>query len=263
MKKTGTLQSIGLATALVLGACFSASATIDMTFTWADTHYEAGYSDTYINSSDAIGIYEFNTSGNGIPNPFYSVCLSPAGLLDGNTHTYNILSFSEAGQGIYPTAWAQSGGPNNQQWGINNAAWLWNTYGMNIVNNKSPYAGQQNQAAAALEFAVWTVLYDSSGYGKVTGNSWTAPTGQMDATTLAYYNGFIDALTASGISGPTFTGNVLESTIADTGAGSGGSQEFFMLGTPVPEPTTLVAGALLLLPFGASTLRLLRRRHSV
>jgi len=30
--------------------------------------------------------------------------------------------------------------------------------------------------------------------------------------------------------------------------------------SPVPEPTTMTAGALLLLPFGASTLRVLRRR---
>ena len=30
--------------------------------------------------------------------------------------------------------------------------------------------------------------------------------------------------------------------------------------TPVPEPTTMIAGALLLLPFGASTLRILRRK---
>jgi hypothetical protein len=30
--------------------------------------------------------------------------------------------------------------------------------------------------------------------------------------------------------------------------------------TPVPEPTTMIAGALLLVPFGASTLRMLRRR---
>jgi hypothetical protein len=30
--------------------------------------------------------------------------------------------------------------------------------------------------------------------------------------------------------------------------------------TVVPEPTTMIAGALLLLPFGASTLRILRRR---
>ncbi len=31
--------------------------------------------------------------------------------------------------------------------------------------------------------------------------------------------------------------------------------------TPVPEPTTLVAGALLLLPFAASTLRFVRRNR--
>jgi hypothetical protein len=30
---------------------------------------------------------------------------------------------------------------------------------------------------------------------------------------------------------------------------------------PVPEPTTMIAGALLLLPFGASTLRILRKRQ--
>ncbi len=33
--------------------------------------------------------------------------------------------------------------------------------------------------------------------------------------------------------------------------------------TPVPEPTTMVAGAMLLLPFGASTLRMLRRKQTV
>jgi hypothetical protein len=31
---------------------------------------------------------------------------------------------------------------------------------------------------------------------------------------------------------------------------------------PVPEPTTMVAGALLLLPFGASTIRILRRNRT-
>jgi hypothetical protein len=32
--------------------------------------------------------------------------------------------------------------------------------------------------------------------------------------------------------------------------------------TPVPEPTTMVAGAMLLLPFGFSTLRILRKRQT-
>jgi hypothetical protein len=31
---------------------------------------------------------------------------------------------------------------------------------------------------------------------------------------------------------------------------------------PVPEPATIIAGALLLLPFGASTVRILRRNRS-
>jgi hypothetical protein len=30
----------------------------------------------------------------------------------------------------------------------------------------------------------------------------------------------------------------------------------------VPEPTTMIAGALLLLPFGASTIRILRRNRT-
>jgi hypothetical protein len=35
-----------------------------------------------------------------------------------------------------------------------------------------------------------------------------------------------------------------------------------VFGTPIPEPTTMIAGALLLLPFGASTLRILRKRQT-
>ena len=35
-----------------------------------------------------------------------------------------------------------------------------------------------------------------------------------------------------------------------------------VFGTPVPEPTTMIAGALLLLPFGASTLRMLRKSRA-
>jgi hypothetical protein len=32
--------------------------------------------------------------------------------------------------------------------------------------------------------------------------------------------------------------------------------------TAVPEPTTMIAGALLLLPFGASTLRFMRKNRA-
>jgi hypothetical protein len=42
-----------------------------------------------------------------------------------------------------------------------------------------------------------------------------------------------------------------------TGAING---DFSLTATPVPEPTTILAGALLLLPFGVSTIRMLRRK---
>jgi hypothetical protein len=48
---------------------------------------------------------------------------------------------------------------------------------------------------------------------------------------------------------------------------NGGGWSFTLLDkgsapTPVPEPTTMIAGALLLLPFGVSTLRILRKKRA-
>jgi hypothetical protein len=50
--------------------------------------------------------------------------------------------------------------------------------------------------------------------------------------------------------------------IGDTGGPSSGSVDINSITvSPVPEPTTMIAGALLLLPFGASTLRMLRKNR--
>ena len=110
MKPFRLAQTVVLMTALVLGAGSKATAsTVNLQFTWTGTLYESGYANTYINTSDAIGIYAFNQWGalnNSVPNPLYSICLSPAGLLDGGQYTYNIQSFSTASPGIYPSDWA-------------------------------------------------------------------------------------------------------------------------------------------------------------
>jgi hypothetical protein len=42
---------------------------------------------------------------------------------------------------------------------------------------------------------------------------------------------------------------------------SGAADGYGVYSTPIPEPTTLIAGALLLIPFGASTLRALRKNR--
>ena len=256
------LKFLALALVVISAGSPRARAALTMTFTWDQTYYQSGYSATYINTSDAIGIYHFNTSGDGVdvPSSYWSVCVSPNGLLDGNPHTYNVLSFAQANPGIYPSAWAWDGSSSNPQyWGINNAAYLWNRYGMDIVNNTGA-VGYQSQRATALEFAVWTALYDSKQYGQLGsaaeiaanhGVYWTAP--QMDATTLGWYTTYINALTSSGLTHALYDGNILESDIAKSGPDSGGSQEFLLLGishnnvSPVPEPTTMIAGAFALL----------------
>jgi hypothetical protein len=68
------------------------------------------------------------------------------------------------------------------------------------------------------------------------------------------------------LGGPA-TGDILVvNTALTTWGGASGSvqdgnaQDIRIL-APVPEPTTILAGALLLLPFGASTLRILRKRQ--
>jgi len=269
MKKTKTAKAFGLATVLILGAACSATASITMTFTWAGSLWQAGYTATLntptysgqvINGNDAIGIYAFDVAANPSPSvgsPFYSVCLSPAGLLNGGTYTYDAKQFSDASPGIYPSEWAVAGG---QPVGINNAAYLWSTYGAGVLADKN------SAEAAALEFAIWTALYDSTAYGKL-GNDYFTING-LSGDTATDYTKYLGDLTGSTFSGG-FTGDILEGTGAVSGGpNSGQSQEFFLLQsgsqlTPVPEPTTMVAGALLLLPLGVSALRIVRKNRAV
>ena len=175
------VQTLALVSALVMGASLSARAAVTMTYTDSGTFALSGFpadSAGYINGSDLIGIYKFITdTHDGVPNPLYSVCLDPAGVLDRSQHTYDLIPFggglSGANPGIFPSAWAwnHGAGGHDQYWGIQNASYLWNTYGMNIVNSGSPIA-TKNAEAAALEFAIWTALYDSTAYGVVGSSPW-------------------------------------------------------------------------------------------
>jgi hypothetical protein len=56
---------------------------------------------------------------------------------------------------------------------------------------------------------------------------------------------------------PDFLLNTTPSPIVGTITG-----DFLLTATAVPEPTTLISGVLLLLPFGASTLRILRKNRT-
>jgi hypothetical protein len=255
MRKTTCLfKTLALASAVLLGARVSTKATITLALENASSRSEYGFTATIPGFSDSIanyyiGVYRFYEIG--IPdgsNPFYSVCLSPGGNLNWGTYKYDQLTFEQANPGANPATWAYSG---SDLWGIQNANWLWRQFGSSAT---TPDKG------AGLALAMFAALYNSTGYGQVD-LSITAPfqvTYWADHTgaATAYYND-LTALTASGAfdtSKDIYYGYVLRPQ-----EGQGIGQDFILIGTPVPEFTTLLAGALLLLPFGASTVRVMRR----
>jgi hypothetical protein len=94
--------------------------------------------------------------------------------------------------------------------------------------------------------------------------------GVTDSITKNVYNVLGGSLlaTATSVNGApataTITGSPSSIYVAElvTVAGPGSVISFANTYTAVPEPTTMIAGALLLLPFGASTLRVLRKHRT-
>jgi hypothetical protein len=204
-----------------------------------------------VTSREIIGIYQFTGSQNSTIKTLWSTCLSPIGDLGGEMYTYTEYSFKEGKYGKNPDAWAMG---TEDDAGIQNAQFLWRLYSPGIIAS-----GTQAQGAG-LALAIWEALYDSTGYGAVDAapgkfevTSWGTTLAQQTDVHNAYKD-YLAGLVGSWDKKYLTTGSVLRST--DIGAG----QDLIYI---VPEPTTILAGALLLLPFVISTLRILRRRHCV
>jgi hypothetical protein len=91
---------------------------------------------------------------------------------------------------------------------------------------------------------IWTIVNSSAG------------------VTAAGYSALGGSLVFTG-NNPLFTSSGSDGTYAIGGYGNvGGNLEVDFDYTPVPESTTIIAGALLLLPFGASALRILRKKQT-
>lgn len=257
MRRTSylTKMTILATTAIAVGA-IDAKASVDMTITGLGLSTTAvgltgpnGISITPGN--DYIGLYQFTVNsvgpgGNNQNGPFtagqtfYSVCLSPSGVVDQSMHSYDYDSFEQVGAGLNPLN-------GNFTAGIQAAAWLWANYG---APNGAVTTGDQG---AGLALAMYSAYYG----GGVT------PLFNGDAAAAAAYTTYMGYL-ATYLVGPpgTLTGYML---VPDP-TGSDAGQEFIVFAPSVsnlgsvPEPTTVIAGALLLLPFGASTFRVLRRK---
>jgi len=218
--------------------------------------------------ADWIGLYQFDVepgSNPAIQSSFYSVCLSPLGNLPPGEQTYNYESLASASKSANPAAWAHSG---NQYYGVQNATYLLGMYSAAITSGKGYVSGLIGTSAdqgTALALAMYAALYNSTGYGMLGGSSFVNTTGtgvgQVFGAVDKDYMDILSMLTPS----KAASGSAAE----DGGVlvpEDPGSQEFELLSTDlpagfgvVPEPTTLIAGALLLVPFGASVLRVIRK----
>ncbi len=95
--------------------------------------------------------------------------------------------------------------------------------------------------AAALQGAIWNQVAVGAGY--------TTSISGTPAINTAYAN-MLAAL-------PSLTVQADLVGLVDVSTANSGQN--YVVPNPVPEPTTMIAGALLLLPFGASALRILRK----
>jgi hypothetical protein len=261
-----------LAVAGVVAGAMSAAAqstpTINLTLNQSGGDYTTASlinpDGTSLNNAN-LGVFSFTVNsidpaiasqtGLTIGSGFNSVCLSPEGTLYFNQgYDYTYQSFSGAYDGINPSGYWSANG-------IQNAAYLWNQFGGKVT---SPDQG------TALSLAMLEVLYNGGAKYGTLNDSLTAyqPTlSSLDSTAAADYQGYLNFYTENGASsGPSGEAANTEAYGLFVPVDSTG-QEFIFIAPnqeslqAVPEPTTWICGALLLLPFGASALRILYKKN--
>jgi hypothetical protein len=252
------------ALALVCASAWSVSAghaAVTTSYTIADGGSEPFKMtwDTHTGVAFAGALSFTKVSGIG-PSGFLTVCtdigavLSPGFpyLYDSNPAIFN------GHDGIRPTwgAGNQNSPPNpvnqaNAAAGIQAAA--------DIYYNHYQYAFSHSASdKAALQLAVWEALYDTTAGGSP---SLSLASGRFkvilgDTAAINEASLWLSQVNYSA----RYAGSLME---PDPQMQNGFlAQEVFFGVTPVPEPTTMIAGALLLLPFGASTLRFVRKKRA-
>jgi hypothetical protein len=183
----------------------------------------------YNYSTDIFNVSTTATTGPGLGS-FQTFCLNSAALITTpGTYNYSLSDSAVPGSG-------KVGNPDPISIGT---AWLYSQFRMGSL------VGYANTASVnhLLQQAIWWLEDDGAGLGGAANNSFiqAAETAlSLDDTTIRN-----DANGAYGV----FAMNMTDKT---------GAQVQPLLGM-VPEPSTVVAGALLLLPFGVSTVRILRK----
>jgi len=289
MKTKITLGSCATTAAVLLAAATGQAQTVTMTLSDPSTFSDYGNafvgnlgSSQIIFNNDYVGLYGFNvtaTAGLTVSpsqlNPLYSVCISPLGNLTWSSYIYNVdaSTLNPIQQGTYAdpsNKYASTLNGNGAQ-GLNNALYLYNNLAASIDANNSLTAQQKHDEGAAMALAMYTALYNSVGVGSVLSadptvvghGQFTLPNlaSQGSAAVIADYSADM-ALFNPHITDPT--GYVLIPQISNPANG----QDFELIVSGngnivpgVPEASTFISAALLMLPLGASTLRILGRKN--
>ena len=196
-----------------------------------------------------------------MPANYVTLCTDIEGVLVlGQSYVYDtpVTPFSSSTTGVKPTWGAVntpaylSGNPidtANADQAIQNAAYLFNTYG---EISATGIGLTSTTDKAALQLAVWSALYDTAADGTVSGTRFDV-TGGADSAAISQANTWLSGLTGNyGYDGYLLTPDPTTGIEPPQG---------LLIAVPVPEPTTVVAGLLLLLPLGASALKIIRRKN--
>jgi hypothetical protein len=217
------------------------------------SEYNLGHSITVKYNSAAVaqnvtaGTFRLTTGtiqGGGAVQTFYTFCTDINEFFSA-TKDYELVLSPNSG-GITPsTPWATAA-PN----GFDKASWLYNQQQPNL---NAGWLSTANNAAA-MQLAVWELLYDSNpgnvaaGLLEVTGLT----VAESDAANALV----LQATIFFGAGGTFESGTWLKPNLAQ---GEAAHQGFLYY--PVPEPSTIIAGLLLMAPMGMGVARVLRRKQ--
>jgi hypothetical protein len=260
------------------GGVFNASAAFDVYYQIANTSGgpgDSGYQDldnvnvqfngTQYNNilSGGIAIQEISqTGGPAMPKNYLTVCTDFMGSLYlGSTYKYSAPASSFSTVLGQPTHGGIAPPWNNPSKAIQNAAQIFYTYGdigAGGINTGSGTALSADQMAA-LQVAIWIALYDTTSGGTVnTSGPFQLLGGPSDLAGIV-------ATDINNLDGNyNNTGYLLQPDPLNSTQGNGDGQlpQELLMGSAVPEPATVLAGLMLAIPLGVSTVRILRKQKT-
>lgn len=251
------------------------------------TYNSGSGQNTTINGALAGGIQISEVAGGtqsaGLPTSYTTVCTDLGdSVYLGSTYGYDVDTFAGRtgndplwGADVYSHTLTSQQLLGEQAEAIQNAAYIFYNYGYGGLPGgpagSSYLTGTSAEKMAAVQLAIWCAIYNTGLNGSVsvnltgTAGNYGLTSGRVDISngdSQAIYDAYQMLQNLTGSYG--LTGNLLFPDPNNTQGNPNGEgvQELMMqsqYGSPVPEPTTVLAGAALLLPFGISTLRCLRR----